>query len=86
MDKHSWTKGPAFGHKEGNDPTLTMDVAVGDKYLVAIRYRAAEEKLYFAVIVATANGWDLPDGGSWENFWWSEVEYFIKLDKSVMPE
>lgn len=80
-----WQRGPA----QGNDPVERSEVLVGDKFLVLVecydRHCLKRTYWYACVIVATEVGWDDANGESWGAWSWSDVEWFIKLDKSNLP-
>lgn len=83
-----WHPGPA----QGNDPVARGDVLVGDRFLVLVgcienRMAGIYERTYWdaTVIVATETGWDDAEGDAWGAWDWSDVEWFVKLDKENLP-
>lgn len=76
-------------HKYEGDEQPTC-VYVGDRFLVLIRCVERNGKWQSAywdshVIVAAESGWDTPDGNAWTAWDWSDVEWYIRLDKSNLP-
>ena len=77
-----WIEGPALG----NDPMERGEVLVGDKFLVLVGVQSAG-RVYCDphVIQADETQWLDADGEHWSAWDWSDVEYYIKLDKDTMP-
>lgn len=78
-----WQPGPARGF----DPVANDEVFCGDRFLIAVlATKSGVPFLATEVIVATEGGFDTPDGESWSSWLWSDVEWFIKLDKANLPQ
>ena len=81
----NWNKGPALAED-------TSEFYVGDCLLVLVE--CIKENLdgetikYFwdpHVIICTEIGWDDANGESWSAWDWSDVSYWVKLDKNNLP-
>ncbi len=80
-----WQPGPLLG----NDPVDSGTVECGDRFLVAVgcvNRHGGPNYWDTSVVVATEYGWDDSNGDSWGAWSWSDVEWFIKLDRKNLPK
>ena len=81
-----WKPGPVNGY----DPVELDLVEVGDTFLVLVHCvdnRLTKKDYWDAhVIVATETGWDNADGDSWGSWDWSDVSWYLELNKENMPQ
>ena len=80
-----WQPGPV----NGVDPLEKDQLEVGDRLLVLIHCvsRNGGRNFWDAhVITATETGFDDADGDSWGAWDWSDVSWYLRLTRDVMPQ
>lgn len=80
-----WKPGPVNGY----DPVEKDLVEVGDRFLVLVHCVDNRTKKDFwdaHVIIATETGFDDSDGDSWGAWDWSDVSWYMELNRNTMPQ
>lgn len=79
-----WKPGPVNGY----DPVEKDLVVVGDRFLVLVHCCSTKQPDFWdaQVIVATENGFDDAEGESWSAWDWSDVSWYLELNRETMPQ
>jgi hypothetical protein len=81
-----WKPGPA----NGNDPCARDMIEVGDRFLVLVHCVSGHDPRHdfwdAHVIRATETGWDDANGDSWSAWDWSDVSWYLELNRDSLPQ